>query len=195
MLTNELLVISYEYNSQEPRFYSKYMTQQNENIYNISIGNQTASSSAAPTYFNPHEIVNNYNLTELLIDGGTICNNPTLYAFELSRQMYGHKKTRIISLGTGQITFNPVVAEKFTTATRIKMDPNFMMDFDAYSADYWTRYTVGDYEKNYVRAQIVSNLSMDDDSDAAIAKLKAAGGEMWSKFKEPIEAVLREIID
>jgi hypothetical protein len=26
MLTNELMVISYEYNSQEPRFFSKYMT-------------------------------------------------------------------------------------------------------------------------------------------------------------------------
>jgi hypothetical protein len=109
--------------------------------------------------------------------------------------MYGHNKTRVISLGTGQIPFTPVVAEDFTTATRIKMNPNFMMDFDAYSADYWTRYTIGDYEKNYIRAQIVSSLSMDDDSDAAITNLKAAGATMWSKFKDPIESILREIID
>ena len=65
MITDELLVISYEYNSQEPRFFSKYMTQENPGIYNTSIGNSTASSSAAPTYFNPHEVVNGYNLTEL----------------------------------------------------------------------------------------------------------------------------------
>ena len=50
-----------------------------------------------------------------------------------------------------------------------------MMDFDAYSADYWTRYTIHDWHKNYIRAQIVSKLSMDDDSASAIANLKAAG--------------------
>lgn len=92
MLTNELMVISYEYNSQEPRFFSKYMTAQNPGIYDVHIGNATASSSAAPTFFNPHEVINSYNLTELQIDGGTICNNPTLYTYELSKLMYGHKK-------------------------------------------------------------------------------------------------------
>ena len=161
----------------------------------MSIGNQTASSSAAPTFFNPHEVINGYNLTELQIDGGTICNNPTLYAYELSRQMYGHMKTRVVSLGTGQLPFTPVVPKDFTTATRLAMHGNFMMDFDAYSADYWTRYTIGDYKKNYVRAQIVSSLSMDDDSDKAIIALKAAGEGMWTKFKDEIEPILREIID
>jgi len=61
----------------------------------------------------------------------------------MSRQLYGHKNTRIISLGTGQNPFTPVVAKDFSTATRLKMTPNFMMDFDAYTADYWTRYTIG----------------------------------------------------
>ena len=70
-----------------------------------------------------------------------------------------------------------------------------MMDFDAYSADYWTRYTIGDYENNYVRAQIVSNLSMDDDSPKAIQNLKDAGADMWKLFGTDIEKVLREIID
>jgi len=113
----------------------------------------------------------------------------------MSRLLYGHKKTRIISLGTGQITFTPVVAKDFTTFTRLKMNPNFMMDFDAYSADYWTRYTIGNKEKNYIRAQIVSNLSMDDDTPKAITNLKAAGADMWNEFKEPIKSILREIID
>jgi len=91
-------------------------------------------------------------LTELQIDGGTICNNPSLYAFEMSRLLYGHKNTRIISLGTGQMTFHPVVAKDFTTLTKLKMNPNFMMDMDAYSADYWTRYTINNWEKTYIRA-------------------------------------------
>ena len=165
------------------------MTAQNPGIYDVHIGNATASSSAAPTFFNPHEVINGYNLTELQIDGGTICNNPTLYSYELSRLMYGHKKTRVISLGTGQVTFTPVTTANFTTATRLMMHGNFMMDFDAYSADYWTRYTIGGgLEKdgepadNYIRAQIVSNLSMDDDSVTARKNLMAAGMGMWKEF-------------
>ena len=53
-LTQELLVVAYEYNSQEPRFYSKYFTHQDPAIYNVPIGNATGSSSAAPTFFDPH---------------------------------------------------------------------------------------------------------------------------------------------
>jgi len=36
---------------------------------------------------------------------------------------------------------------------------------------------------------------MDDDTPKAIAALKAAGADMWSKFGKQIEKVLREIID
>jgi hypothetical protein len=165
----------------------------------VHIGNATASSSAAPTFFNPHEVINGYNLTELQIDGGTICNNPTLYSYEMSRLLYGHKKTRVISLGTGQLPFTPVSTGNFTTATRLLMHGNFMMDFDAYSADYWTRYTigegVGEDSDNYVRAQIVSSLSMDDDSPTARKNLMAAGERMWKDFEVPIKKIMREIID
>lgn len=74
------------------------------------------------------------------------------------------------------------------------MTPNFMMDFDAYSADYWVRYSVPNKKNDYIRAQIVSNLSMDDDSPTAIKNLKAAGMEMWDEFKDPIKNIIREII-
>jgi hypothetical protein len=41
----------------------------------------------------------------------------------------------------------------------------------------------------------VSKLSMDDDTPKAIANLKAAGNEMWTKFEKPIKKILREIIN
>lgn len=129
------------------------MTAQNPGIYNTSVSNATASSSAAPTYFNPHEVINGYNLTEYQIDGGTICNNPTLYAFEMSRLLYGHKNTRIISLGTGIPPFKPIVPKDFSTYTRlVTLAFEFMMDMDSFTADWWSKYTVKDHEKNYIRA-------------------------------------------
>lgn len=65
ILTNELLVVAYEYNSQEPRFYSKYFVHQDPGIYDVPIGNATGSSSAAPTFFNPNQVKNHYGFTEL----------------------------------------------------------------------------------------------------------------------------------
>ena len=52
-ITDELLIVAYDYNSQEPRFYSKYYAVQDPNIYMVPIGNATGASSAAPTFFTP----------------------------------------------------------------------------------------------------------------------------------------------
>ena len=53
MLSNEVLIVSYAYNSQQPRFYSKYFAKQDPNIYDILVANATAASSSAPTFFDP----------------------------------------------------------------------------------------------------------------------------------------------
>lgn len=42
------------------------------------------ASSSAPTYFEPLGIPRDgYNITEVMIDGGVICNSPVLYAYIL----------------------------------------------------------------------------------------------------------------
>lgn len=81
ILTDELLVVAYEYNQAEPRFFSRYFAHLNPAKYNVVIGEATAASSAAPTYFDPRIDVNKYGMIEILIDGGVICNNPAMYAY------------------------------------------------------------------------------------------------------------------
>lgn len=80
-ITDELLVVAYDYNSQQPRFFSKYFSNEDAGIYDVPIGNATGASSAAPTYFDPKVQTNLYGLTEMQIDGGIICNNPAFYAY------------------------------------------------------------------------------------------------------------------
>lgn len=109
ILTDELLITSYEYNYEQPRFYSKYFTEQEPGIYDVTIGNATGASSSAPTYFNPKTLVTPYGLNETLIDGGLICNNPSLYAYTIARFLRGNQKIRILSLGTGEKEFKDVV--------------------------------------------------------------------------------------
>jgi patatin-like phospholipase/acyl hydrolase len=52
-LSDEVLIVAYDYNSQEPRFFSKYFAHMEPNIYDVPVGNATGASSAAPTFFDP----------------------------------------------------------------------------------------------------------------------------------------------
>lgn len=151
-LTDELLVVAYDYNSQEPRFFSKYFANMYESIYGVSIGNATAASSAAPTFFDPRVQVDRYGLvTELQIDGGVICNNPGLYAYYMARNLRGHKKIRLLSLGTGEIPFVKKDPEDMNKLSYIRMMGEFMMNTDTYTADNWLNHTMPDAANNYVR--------------------------------------------
>lgn len=104
-VSDEVLVVAYDYNSQQPRFFSKYFSNEDAGIYDVTIGNATGASSAAPTYFDPKVQKNSYGLTELQIDGGIICNNPALYAYQMASSLKGKKNIRVLSLGTGEKVF------------------------------------------------------------------------------------------
>lgn len=85
-LTDELLLMAYSFNDAEPRLYSKYNAKKNPNTYNITLAQAAEASSAAPIYFDPKEILNGWGENEVLIDGGVIANNPTLYAYILATE-------------------------------------------------------------------------------------------------------------
>lgn len=81
ILSDELIVTAFDYNQQEPRFFSKYFDWVDPNIYDVKVSNATASSASAPFAFNPQRIMNGYGTDEYLVDGGIICNNPAYYAY------------------------------------------------------------------------------------------------------------------
>jgi len=52
-LFDEMLLVAYEYNSQQPRLYSKYFSNTDKAIYDVKMSLATGGSSAAPFYFEP----------------------------------------------------------------------------------------------------------------------------------------------
>jgi len=60
-----LLIVAYDYNSQEPRFFSKYFSRENPGIYDVPLDEATGASSAAPIYFDPKTHQNSFGLTEI----------------------------------------------------------------------------------------------------------------------------------
>ena len=61
-----------------------------------------AASSSAPIYFDPKRRTNRYNMNETLIDGGLICNTPSLYAYQMAKHLLDKPEIRLLSLGTGE---------------------------------------------------------------------------------------------
>lgn len=58
------------------------------------------ASGSVPAGFDPKHLVNLYNQTDELIDGGVICNNPSLYAYYHAKHMLDKTNVKILSLGT-----------------------------------------------------------------------------------------------
>ena len=77
----------------------------------MTIGNATGASSAAPTFFNPKVQRDGIGYKELQIDGGVICNNPSMYAYQMAKDMYMEKNVRVMSIGTADEKFAQIDPE------------------------------------------------------------------------------------
>lgn len=87
-LTKELLIVAYDYNGQQPRFYSKWFSKHEPEYYDVPIGSATGASSAAPGFFRPKINKDKYGIEEMQIDGGIIGNNPAFYAYQMAKNFY-----------------------------------------------------------------------------------------------------------
>ena len=76
---------TFDYNSMTPRFYSKYFIDIDHGNYNLPIRDAASASASAPVAFSPLIRKNEFDITEAFIDGGVICNNPALYAYDIAR--------------------------------------------------------------------------------------------------------------
>lgn len=59
-LSDELMITSYEYNSQDSRLYSKYLARQDPDVFDLRMSLAAGSSSAAPGFFEPQQFINGF---------------------------------------------------------------------------------------------------------------------------------------
>ena len=187
--------MAYDYNSQEPRFFSKYFSHNDPLIYDVPVGNATGASAAAPTFFDPKVNKDGYGFTEMQIDGGIICNNPALYAYELAKNYRGHDKIRVISLGTGEKPFKAVDPDDMNVVSYMSKSSEFMMNMDTYSADNYPQTFIPDPKNNYLRMQTTTSLGMDKIDKKSIEGLIKDGNKLWKENEENMKKILRDIID
>jgi hypothetical protein len=134
-MQDELLIVAYDYNSKQPRFYSKHFASLDEGIYDVQMSKATGGSSAAPVYFEPQHVVDEYGIDQLVIDGGIIGNNPSLFAYLMQNKIKKKTPIRIWSMGTGILDMHPVDADGMTRFEWLKLSGEFMIDIDVFLAD------------------------------------------------------------
>ena len=156
-LTDELLLMSYSFNDGEPRLYSKYNAQQNPNTYNLSLAQAAEATSAAPIYFDPKVIVNGWGQQEVLIDGGVIANNPSLYAFILATEFHNKENIRIVSVGTGTQNITFIDPTKISQYTWIENLSNLLIDVEVSTNAYLSSVLSNDFH----RFQTITDLALD----------------------------------
>ena len=101
VLTDEILIIAFDYLYQQPRLFSKYFAKLNEAVYDIDLSTAVKASSSAILLFEPYVVTNSYGQAEVLIDGSFSAQNPSLYAFQLAKGFLDKKHIRVLSIGTG----------------------------------------------------------------------------------------------
>ena len=97
-----VIIPSYELKRSIPWFF-KSCKAQNQDDYDFAMSDVALATSAAPTYFKPHKIVDNGNLVGIFVDGGVYANHPAMcaYAEALKKEGKGDE-VLLVSLGTGE---------------------------------------------------------------------------------------------
>lgn len=103
--TDEMMLISYAYDEQQPRFYSEHFAKKNPYLYDLQMDKAVIGASSLLMYFDPYAIQLGVSNQETLVDGAIIAENPSFYAALQSKEFnQGLLKTdyvRVVSLGSG----------------------------------------------------------------------------------------------
>lgn len=94
-----MILTSYDVTNQQIFNFSTYMAMKNP-LYDFKIRDGIRASTAAPTFFKPHELqLPTGNIS--LVDGGVNMLNPELVGYREAKLLYPHRRYVIVSLSTG----------------------------------------------------------------------------------------------
>lgn len=177
ILTEDILIAAYSFNAKAPRFYSKYFLRINPGIYDVLLREAVGGSSSAPVAFNPEVIVDKYNITEVLVDGGVICVNPSGYSYYYSKWLTDQKNIKVFSLGTGEPKATAATTKEETYSQKLSiLSDLFWSSVDSEASDQNLRWALGD---NFVRLQVYTTASLATFGPSWYKIMKENGKQMW----------------
>jgi patatin-like phospholipase/acyl hydrolase len=152
-----LLIGSYDIENQIPFFFKSQRIPKNPN-YNWKLRDVARATSAAPTFFPPIQLKNDYHESYTLVDGGVCINNPAMAAYAEARHIYGEADFLVVSVGTGDrqdgLKYADVKGWGLAQwATRI---PSVLMDSTTEAADQELYFILGSHNHFRFQAELTN---------------------------------------
>lgn len=196
----EVLVATYEIEGRIPWFFKRrYARDPQKQGYDFLMREVARATSAAPTYFEPLQLMVDPDGNRAFIDGGVYANNPAMCAYVEARKIHPEEDDfLVVSMGTGELTRSLPYEEVKNWGLALWAQPILNVVFDGVSdtVDYQLRELLVSEGENrrYYRFQTVLDIGKDDMDDASrtnIAALKTKALEIISKN----DAVLDDLCD
>lgn len=201
----EVLICAYDYNSQQPRFYSKYFSNDQPGIYNKEIAVAIAGSSSVPGGFQPQSVPTIYGQEQLIIDGMVIGNNPALYAFMLQTKIRDTKSklVRVLSIGTGESNPPKIVANELDRVDWLALSGELTADVDMEVHNKILKRVLNRRlakESNrdktvHLRMNIVTTNTPNGIDKANMDGLIEDGQKMYKNYEQQVGKMIEEILD
>jgi patatin-like phospholipase/acyl hydrolase len=197
-----VFVPSYELERRTPFFFRSTMAQARAD-YDFPMHSVARSTSAAPTYFPPEQLIasgtaRNY----VLVDGGVFANNPAACAFvEAKVQFPTATEFTVVSLGTGAVKEPPLMqsAGDWGVAQWVRPILDTVLDGVSSTVDYQLSQLLPnrpDGTARYFRVQPelpAANHAMDNAERGNLDALKAIAAQTIKDQSKDIDAICTQL--
>ena len=100
---SKVIVTAYEIERRAAFFFRSWQAKAMPASHDFNVWEVARSTSAAPTFFPPHQVKSADNFTYSLIDGGMYANNPALCAWVEAHDQHAGDEIFVVSIGTGNL--------------------------------------------------------------------------------------------
>ncbi len=187
-----VLITAYELELRKPFFFRSRRAVADP-AYDFPMREAARATSAAPTYFEPPQLVNEADGERYaLVDGGVFANNPSMCAYAEILSEHRDADALVVSLGTGQLN-RPIHyedAKDWGLLGWARQVFNVVLDGVSDTTDYELEQLLG--PERHVRLQIELIGASDDLDDASpenIANLEAKARELIAAQDADIDRV------
>lgn len=187
----KVLVTAYDTVERRPFFFKSW---RDDYFVGIMMSEAARATSAAPTYFEPHQVAFVERLATL-VDGGVYINNPALSAYAEARRLWGDEDLLVVSLGTGELT-RPIPYQEAKSWGVIQwLAPLLSVIFDGQSdaVDYQMRMLLQDKYHRFQTRLDIANDDMDDAGRANIEALKLEAGFLIDRDIHPLARLCNQL--
>lgn len=191
-----VLVTSYELERRKPFFFRSRRAAADP-TFDFLTREAARATSAAPTYFEPPQLVNDADGQRYaLVDGGVFANNPAMCAYAEVLSEDRQADVLMVSLGTGQLNRPIHYAEAKDWGLLGWARPILDVVFDGVSdtTDYELEQLLGDRHARLQIELVGASDDLDDASPENIAHLEAKAAELIAAQDAEIDRVCAALV-